>query len=312
MKQPKRLILGALMIVTVFLAFISVWGWLMHSPAQSSAAEPPERFRQLLVGIRTQRLQPAEARRQFQSIIRELHFEYPPENVDSANVEIIFPLKGKNYRDVGGRGRGFYARQFDLFDHSIAKSHPAHDIFIYDPNHDCIDDRTGEFADVVAVSKGLVIATETNWTESMGFKGGNYVWMYDFQTGGLWYYAHLRAVYVHPGQIIEGGDKLGEVGRTGFNAAANRSDTHLHLMHLTIEPDALPRPLNHYEWLKNARTVYKTQIPPYEPPRKIVNANLLKSKPPMPTVVSPTFPRIAVASILRIKRTKKTLRGIKR
>ncbi len=311
MKQPKQLILSGFMIVTVLLTFIGLWSWLANSPVQPPVAEPPERFRQLLVDIRTQRLQPAEAQRQFQSIIRELHFEYPPENVDSANVEIIFPLKGKNYRDVGGNGRGFYARRFDLFDHSIAKSHPAHDIFIYDPNQDCIDDRTGKYVDVVAVSKGMVIATETAWTEAMDFKGGNYVWMYDFQTGGLWYYAHLRAVYVHPGQIIESGDKLGEVGRTGFNAAATRSDTHLHLMHLAIEPNALPRPINHYEWLKNARTIYKTQIPPYEPLRQKIEAFFLEKKRFVPSQVQFIFPQILVKPMLNIDRSKRALRRLK-
>jgi murein DD-endopeptidase MepM/ murein hydrolase activator NlpD len=283
----------------------------MNSPTEPPTVEPQERFRQLLIDIRTQQVSPTAARRQFQSIIRELHYEYPADNVDSVDVQLVFPLKGKNYRDVGGKGRGFFGRHFDLFDHSIARSHPAHDIFIYDPDHDCIDNRTGEYADVVAVSRGMVIATETAWTEATGFKGGNYVWMYDFQTGGLWYYAHLRATYVHPGQLIEAGDKLGEVGRSGFNAAANRSDTHLHLMHLAIEPDDLPRPIDHYQWLKNARTVYKTQIPYYEPPRKKVEAYFIENKPFAPTKTIFKFPAISVASVVKIDRSRRALRKLK-
>lgn len=298
------------MSVTIIAAFVGLFSWLGNAPIEAPPQTAPDRFRQLLVDIRTQRLSPNEARKQFKSIIRELHFEYPADNIDSASVQLVFPLKGRNYRDVGGRGRGFYGRHFDLFDHSVAKSHPAHDIFIYDPDRDCIDDRTGEYADVVAVSGGMVIATENAWTEAMDFKGGNYVWMYDFQTGGLWYYAHLRAVYVHPGQVIAAGDKLGEVGRTGFNATSNRSDTHLHLMHLAIEPDGLPRPINHYQWLKKAQTVYQTQIPYYEPPRKEMEASFIKAKPFTSIETMFKFPVISTPSIIKIDRSRRALRRI--
>jgi murein DD-endopeptidase MepM/ murein hydrolase activator NlpD len=301
------------MSVTILAALIGLCTWLTNSPAEAPPQTAPDRFRQLLIDIRTQQISPYEAQKRFQSVMRELHYEYPADNVDSAYVQLVFPLKGKNYRDVGGKGRGFFGRHFDLFDHSIARSHPAHDIFIYDPDHNCIDDRTGTYADVVAVSKGMVIATETAWSEDMmEFKGGNYVWMYDFQTGGLWYYAHLRATYVHPGQFIEAGDKLGEVGRSGFNATANRSDTHLHLMHLAIEPDYLPRPIDHYQWLKNARTVYKTQIPFYEPPHKKVEAYFIEDKSFAPTETMFKFPVISVASVVKIDRSRRALRRIKR
>lgn len=300
------------MSVTILAALIGAFSWLIQSPTEPPVQSAPDRFRQLLVDIRLQQITPNEAQKRFQSIIRELHYQYPADFVDSAYVDLVFPLRGKNYRDVGGKGRGFYGRHYDMFDHSIAKSHPAHDIFIYDPDRDCIDNRTGTYADVVAVSKGMVIATETAWSEQMlEFKGGNYVWMYDFQTGGLWYYAHLREVYVHPGQIIEAGDKLGEVGRTGFNATANRSDTHLHLMHLTIEPNDLPRPLNHYEWLKNARTVYETQIPYFEPHRKGIETGMLQSKPFAPTTALFKFPPISVHPILIINRSKRALKRIR-
>ncbi len=197
----------------------------------------------------------------FKSILKPLRQKYADQMLDSSEVQLIFPLKSKNYRAVGGKGKGFYARQFNLFDHSISKSHPAHDIFIYDLNRDCKDDNDNQYVDVVAVNSGEVIAVENNWQEGDAYKGGNYVWFYDYQTGGLWYYAHLREVYVSMGQKIHAGDKIGEVGRTGFNALTNRSDTHLHLMHLSLDTDLNPRPINHYEWLKSAQTVYTAQIP---------------------------------------------------
>lgn len=242
--------------------------WLNFSPVGKPLAQsPPQRFRELLVDIRTMAISPYDAEKRFQAIMRELHRNYPPAFTDSAQVKIVFPLLGKNYRSVGGNGQGFRGNGFDLFDHTVSGSHPAHDIFIYDRNHDCIEDTSGEYIGVVAVSGGVVIANEMDWHEGMDFRGGNYVWLYDFQTGGLWYYAHLREVYVYPGQLVKAGDKIGEVGRSGFNAIANRSDTHLHLMHLAMNDENLPRPMDTFGWLKNAETVYSVQMPVYMRPR---------------------------------------------
>ncbi|UBM60674.1 M23 family metallopeptidase [Marinilongibacter aquaticus] len=234
-------------------------------------------FKQLLVDIREQKITPQLAKLEFKRIMSELEERYPHAAFDSANVSLVFPLLGKNYRSVGGRGRGFYGRHFDLFDHSVAKSHPAHDIFIYDRDKDCKEDISGKYMDVLAVSDGVVIATETEWTEEKGYKGGNYVWLYDFQTGGLWYYAHQRKVYVVEGQKVQAGDKIGEVGRSGFNAKTNRSDTHLHLMFLKLDEHNEPTPLNHYPWLKAAKTVYQTQLPSHYP-RKSIKADSISKR----------------------------------
>ncbi|SOE23097.1 Peptidase family M23 [Spirosomataceae bacterium TFI 002] len=232
-------------------------------------------LKELLVEIREETISEAEARLVFAEIAQKLQEQYPTPKLDSANMQMVFPLRGKNYRDVGGKGRGFYARLFNLFDHSISRSHPAHDIFIYDVNRDLRDDNNGEFVDILAVNDGFVVATETNWQEGDEFKGGNYVWLYDFTNGGLWYYAHMRQVYAVEGQLVKAGDKLGEVGRTGFNAENRRSDTHLHLMFLAIDENGSPRPINHYPWLKKAKTVYKTQLPTHFP-RKNFDIGLIK------------------------------------
>lgn len=235
-------------------------------------------FKILLEEIREQKIPPDSARMAFHQILGEIKAKYPPAPYDSANMQLVFPLKGSNYKSVGGKGRGYYARHFDLFNHEIAKSHPAHDIFIYDPDKDCIDNRTNEYTDIVSVSDGVVIATETNWTEDNGYKGGNYVWIYDTESGGLWYYAHQRKVYVEPGQMVKKGNKIGEVGRSGFNADANRSDTHLHLMYLHIDENLNPHPVNHYPWLKKAKTVYEAELPP--PLRNKTNIDPMQVRSP--------------------------------
>jgi len=58
---------------------------------------------------------------------------------------------------------------------------------------------------------------------------------------------------VAPGQWVQSGQKLGEIGRTGFNAYKTRSPTHLHLMYLQLQPNGLPQPLDPYKWLLTAK-----------------------------------------------------------
>ncbi|AWV97913.1 M23 family metallopeptidase [Arcticibacterium luteifluviistationis] len=249
--------------------------------SKQDTSEIPPSFKELLIKIREQEMTPTAAEEEFRIIMADLKAKYPSNAYDSLSMDLVFPLKGKNYKSVGGRGRGFYGRHFDLFDHSIAKSHPAHDIFIYDLNRDDKDDTDNAYVDVLAVNDGVVIATESNWTEETGYKGGNYIWLYDFKSGGIWYYAHQRKVFVVEGQLVEQGDKIGEVGRTGFNAKTSRSDTHLHLMFLKLDGDFSPTPVNHYPWLKKARTVYKTQLPKHYPRKSLsaVKMDEIKLKP---------------------------------
>lgn len=244
---------------TLFILF-SVFGIKSDIDTHNPYKEHPlffEKYKDLLVNIRNKYITPLEAETEFKAIMHELRRMYPNSLQEGEYIPVIFPLAGSNISAVGGRnGNGFFVREFDLFDQNVSGSHPAHDIFIYDKDRDCRDDRKGEYIDVVSVGNGIVIAVEQNWSEGSIFKGGNYVWVYDIERGGLWYYAHNRICVVEAGQRVSPGDKLGEVGRTGFNALANRSDTHLHLMYLDLDDELYPHPVNYYSWLKEAETVY--------------------------------------------------------
>jgi peptidoglycan LD-endopeptidase LytH len=217
-------------------------------------------YKQLLVDIREYKLTSEEARECFQDMMFVLKQAFPTTYYDSTQVNICFPLMGFDFRAVGGYGRGYIPRGYDLFDQTKKGSHPAHDIFMKDRNQDCQDDRTGNYVSVLSVSDGVVIATENNWHAGSDYRGGNYIWVYDTVTGGLWYYAHQREIYVKTGQIVKTGQKIALVGRTGFNAAMPRSDTHLHLTYLRIDDDGNPFPVNTYGWLKNAVTFLDPRI----------------------------------------------------
>lgn len=217
-------------------------------------------YKQLLVDIREYKLTPEEARGRFQDMMFVLKKAFPTTYYDSTQVNICFPLMGFDFRAVGGYGRGYIPRGYDLFDQTKKGSHPAHDIFMKDKNQDCKDDRTGDYVSVLSVSDGVVIATENNWQTGSEYRGGNYIWVFDTTTGGLWYYAHQREIYVKTGQIVRAGQKIALVGRTGFNAAMPRSDTHLHMTYLRIDEEGNPFPVNTYGWLKNATTLLDPRI----------------------------------------------------
>lgn len=172
-----------------------------------------------------------------------------------SDQEWVFPVKGYNSGVIGGnRGSGYVPGNFDFFDLNTG-GHPAHDIFINDVNQDCVDDFTGEDVKILSMSGGVVVETRKNWTpEMMDIKGGNIVYVYDNFTNGLFYYAHLKDVYVNVGDLVVPGTELGSMGRTGKNAYPSRSPTHLHIMYVRSFDGDL-RPEDIYADLVRVKTI---------------------------------------------------------
>nr|WP_310587114.1 M23 family metallopeptidase [Tellurirhabdus bombi] len=224
------------------------------------------RFQQLYIQIREESIDPDSARQTFQDIMLGLRGRFQSGRsfrIDSVLRDSLtrqfgyfaFPVRGYEPNAIGGsRGSGYRGKGFDLFDYQVRGSHPAHDIFIADRNQDSVDDNSDLPTDVLSMSNGVVIGIETDWNPGQEYRGGNWVWVYDPILDGLFYYAHNNAVLVRPGQWVQAGDKLAEVGRTGYNAYQTRSPTHLHLMYLQLMPDGLPEPRNTYRWLLGAKT----------------------------------------------------------
>ncbi|GAB3941230.1 hypothetical protein GCM10028805_04140 [Spirosoma harenae] len=224
-----------------------------------------QKFQILYTQIREQSVTPDSARMQFSAIMHGLKERFHSlesfqqdslqrDSLRKTGQYFYFPIRGYTTSAIGGkRGEGYRGNGFDLFDYNVRGSHPAQDIFIVDRNQDNIDDHTGSPADILAMTSGLVIGIETAWKPGSEYRGGNWIWVYDPTLHGLFYYAHNSQVDVKPGEWVQAGQKLAEMGRTGYNAYMARSPTHLHLMYLQIQPDGLPQPLNLYEWLLTAR-----------------------------------------------------------
>ncbi|MFN3561410.1 MAG: M23 family metallopeptidase [Chloroherpetonaceae bacterium] len=221
--------------------------FLLDSNAVSEC-KPCEEFVRLQQQIRAESIDKDSAISAFKSIIAEIHtyFEQNHRGI-SAQKEWRFPLEGYTSQAIGGNGRGYRAYGFDFFAKTRHNPHPAHDIFILDDNQDELDDRTKKPVRVLSVSSGVVIEIKTEWSDTSRLRGGKYVWIYDTVSKRLFYYAHLRSVFVNLGDCLVSGTPIGEVGRTGFHAFKRRSPTHLHLMVLQLGKENLPKPINPYK-----------------------------------------------------------------
>ena len=167
----------------------------------------------------------------------------------------IFPIKGYKSNAIGGtNGNGYSDKGYHYLDGNKHAAHPAHDIFINDKNQDCIDDRTHKPVDVLSVDDGIVIACSNEWETSSNLRGGKYIWIYHQQRDVFTYYAHNNAIFIKPGDLVVPGQKIAEVGRTGYNAYKKRSPTHLHFSAFRLV-DGVPVPFNPYAQLKKAKTL---------------------------------------------------------
>jgi hypothetical protein len=166
----------------------------------------------------------------------------------------IFPLLGYRAAAIGGvKGNGYNDKGYNYFDGNKHTAHPAHDIFISDSNQDGMDDKTHSPVNVLSVAAGVVIACSNEWDEHSNLRGGKYIWIYHPQFNTISYYAHNRAIFVSPGDEVEQGQRIAEVGRTGFNAFKKRSPTHLHFGAYQLQ-NGLPIPFNCYLNLLKAQT----------------------------------------------------------
>lgn len=212
------------------------------------------RFERLYEDVATQLITPDSARVVFKKLFTDIRYAYNAGSgcgtIDDSTY-FVYPLRGYHPAgSVGGGGKGYRPKGFDLFDMKVRGSHPAHDLFIKDRNRDNIDDLICQQVDVLAFTHGMVMNVKSDWTSDTLRRGGNFVWIYDPCLDGLFYYAHNSCISVEPGEWVEAGQKIAQVGRTGFNASKDRSPTHLHLMFLKLNEEALPEPYDTYAWLK--------------------------------------------------------------
>jgi murein DD-endopeptidase MepM/ murein hydrolase activator NlpD len=208
-------------------------------------------FNSLNTKIRDGRISKQEAIKQIQILlpqIKKYNNRNSGKNID--NTIFTFPVQGYSSRAIGGtNGSGYIASGYNYFDGNKHGGHPAHDIFITDKDQDCVDDISKKPVNVLSMTSGIVIATETTWDSTSNLRGGKYIWIYEPISNSFYYYAHNNKIFVKPGNIVNTGDTIATVGRTGLNAFKKRSPTHLHIMQLKVDSTYNLKPVNCYNTL---------------------------------------------------------------
>jgi len=217
------------------------------------------RFDSVNTLVRDNKIDKVQALEKMQDILPKLQSAYNKlKPCESKNNRWIFPITGYSSKAIGGtHGEGYIPNGYDYFDGNKHGGHPAQDVFIYDKNQDCKDDRTGKFVNVRSVTGGIVVALEKDWDSASPLRGGQYIWIYEPCNNSLFYYSHNNEVFVSVGQIINAGDTIATVGRTGLNAFKQRSPTHLHFMKLAFDNEYYPKPVNTYQDLLKAEINFK-------------------------------------------------------
>ena len=196
--------------------------------------------------VRDDQISYEEGRKEIDRWWNFLQHAYPAREFDQ---RAFFPLRGYGLKHVGGR-----PSRYEFVGPKRRIGHPAQDIFVYDGNQDGLDDHTGSPIDVLSIADGIVMSIFSEWSPlpqepGNGKRGGNYVWIYHPALHLFAYYAHLQEVNVDVGRRVAGGERVATLGRTGTNAYAERSPTHLHLMLLRAEG---MRPVDPFPLLKGS------------------------------------------------------------
>jgi len=229
---------------------------LLAASLFSAAGLPLREWDRFEKSVRDGLLPKDSLRALFPPLYRALRGDAPP--APPGDSAWIFPVRGYSPADVGKGGfrpairyGGSPIRGYDFFDGNRHGGHPAYDIFIRDKDRDCRDDRTRAKVAVVAPIRLVVLSTEMTWRPGSALRGGKYLWALATGSDLVLYFAHLDSLTANPGDTVAAGGTLGMVGRTGTNAAAARSPTHLHFMVLKVG-NGIPAPFDYFRLLTDA------------------------------------------------------------
>jgi murein DD-endopeptidase MepM/ murein hydrolase activator NlpD len=136
----------------------------------------------------------------------------------------MFPLPG---HDATAYGDSYSPDNYRYLDGPRALGFPALRIYLRDIDRDGNDDRTRKPAPVVSASDGVVVSAWKFWKEGDLNPYGNYVLVLNQQDKMFYYYGHLGKLRVSMGQLVDKGEVLGTLGRSGKDIAARRLGTHL-------------------------------------------------------------------------------------
>jgi murein DD-endopeptidase MepM/ murein hydrolase activator NlpD len=139
----------------------------------------------------------------------------------------VFPVPGSGFRDTAKKS--YRGAGYSYYDGPQRRAHPAIDIFVRDRDHDGLDDRNKKPIAVVSCMDGVVVSTQPFWKPEDSNPDGVYACILDQEDGRFFIYARLSKLKVSVGQLVQKGQVIGWVGRSGRDVVKTNMRTHLHL-----------------------------------------------------------------------------------
>jgi murein DD-endopeptidase MepM/ murein hydrolase activator NlpD len=180
-------------------------------------------FNEALHALEEKKIDGRTARERFKALWPALKVDDVPPPKEG-RWQWMFPLAG---HDASCFGESYLAEDYRFLDGPVEKGSPYLRLYLRDRDRDGKDDRTKEPAPVVSATSGVVVASEKFWKEEDPCPWGDYVMVFDQNLKLFFLYGGLGRIRVGPGQLVEKGEVLGWLGRTGKDIAAKRLGTQL-------------------------------------------------------------------------------------
>jgi hypothetical protein len=217
-------------------------------------AGPVESWQELEVAVRDGKIAQQAASEKLKAIIPELSRELLS-SFSFRTSSWVFPLEGRGINSVNKadyQPKAYYGpygiKGYKFLDGDKHGGHPAYDVFVG-------KNKAGKIFNALAMQDCVALSIHTGWQHGDKLRGGNYVWLYNPQESKFFYYAHLKDIYVKPGEFVEAGKAIGSVGRTGLLADSKSSPTHTHLMVLDYNNGEMT-PFDYYKNISGKRPAY--------------------------------------------------------
>jgi murein DD-endopeptidase MepM/ murein hydrolase activator NlpD len=195
------------------------------------------------------KLEAKEARRRFKELWRQVTIDDLPSPKEGL-WQWDFPVPG--YGEDSFSAQIYSVGKYKYLDGPKFQGHPGVNIYIRDRERKGLDERNGKPALVVSCTDGVVVSARKFWNEADPNPLGIYVVILSQEEKRLFYYCNLYRSRVSLGQLVDKGQVIGSVGRTGHDTVKKNLGTHLRF-HVHTFDDGLFYPVFPVRALKQAK-----------------------------------------------------------
>ena len=195
------------------------------------------------------KLEGKEARKSFKELWHQVTIDDLPSPKEGL-WQWDFPVPG--YGEDSFSAQIYSSDKFKFLDGPKFQGHPGVNIYIRDRERKGLDERNGKPAPVVSCTDGVVVSARKFWAETDPNPLGVYVVVLSQEEKRFFYYCNLSKLKVGLGQLVDKGQVLGWVGRTGHDTVKKNLGTHLRFHVLSFD-DGLFYPVFPGRALKQAK-----------------------------------------------------------